>query len=198
MVWRQRPDSGRGPDLPSHGTISTTLRCRSIAASPSTGRLSRAMKTGVSIFGPDAGGDTGPVLQRARAETPQAVSTTSLPQGIEMIWNRWLVERERRSLLQDQSRTYEKPAEDPLLRIDWRKPVPRVTTSSAARPSPAPGPGWKGRAVTDARPHRKCGRSRRHRPNQRRRFAGVPAAIRRAARGERTAGLAQEFARARA
>lgn len=92
-------------------------------------------KTGVSIFWPDAGWDTGPVLMQREVEIGPDDTTGSLyyerlyPMGIEMILEsvKLVSQGKAPRIPQDESQaTYEKPAEDPLVRIDWRRPAQEV------------------------------------------------------------------------
>lgn len=120
-------------------------------------------KTGVSIFWPDAGWDTGPVLLQREVVIGPDDTTGSLyydklyPLGIEMILESVKLVAQGRAprLAQDESRaTYEKPAEDPLVRIDWRKPAADVyNLIRGSDPSPGAWTRIEGTMVrlTDAR-----------------------------------------------
>jgi methionyl-tRNA formyltransferase len=92
-------------------------------------------KTGVSIFWPDAGLDTGPILLQREVEIGPDDTVGNLYYdklyrlGIEMFVDsvRMLAAGASPKLRQDESQaTYEKPCEDPVARIDWRKPAQDV------------------------------------------------------------------------
>jgi methionyl-tRNA formyltransferase len=92
-------------------------------------------RTGVSIFWPDAGLDTGPILLQREVEIGRDDTIGSLyydklyKLGIEMFVEavRAVSAGNAPRLAQDESRaTYEKPCEDPVARIDWRTPAQDV------------------------------------------------------------------------
>jgi len=91
--------------------------------------------TGVSIFWPDAGLDTGPVLLQREVEIGPDDTVGSLyydklyKLGIEMFVEsvRLVAEGKAPKEVQDESKaTYEKPCEDRVARIDWRRPAQEV------------------------------------------------------------------------
>ncbi len=119
--------------------------------------------TGASIFWPDAGWDTGPLLLQREVEIGADDTTGSLyydklyPLGIEMILESVRLVREGKAprTAQDESQaTYEKPAEDQLVRIDWRRPAQQVyNLIRGCDPSPGAWTRLEGSKVrvTDAR-----------------------------------------------
>lgn len=125
-------------NLPVHGTIQyhpSLLPRHRGRSSINWAIIQGDAKTGASIFWPDAGWDTGPVLLQREVAIGPDDTTGSLyydklyPLGIEMILESVRLVREGKAprLAQDESQaTYEKPAEDPLVRIDWRKPAQDV------------------------------------------------------------------------
>ncbi len=125
-------------NLPEHGTIQyhpSLLPRHRGRSSINWAIIQGDKKTGVSIFWPDAGWDTGPVLLQREVEIGPEDTTGSLyydklyPMGIEMIIEsaRLVAAGKAAKSVQDESRaTYEKPCEDPLVRIDWRRPVREV------------------------------------------------------------------------
>ncbi len=153
-------------DLPSHGTIQyhpSLLPKHRGRSSINWAIIHGDKKTGVSIFWPDAGWDTGPILLQREVEIGPDDTTGSLyydklyPIGIEMILESVkLVEQGKAPrVAQDHSlATYEKPAEDPLLRIDWRRPARDVyNLIRGSDPSPGAWTRLEGEKVriTDAR-----------------------------------------------
>jgi methionyl-tRNA formyltransferase len=120
--------------------------------------------TGISIFWPDEGMDTGPVLLQRRAEIGPDATAGSLyydtlyPIGLEMLVEsvNMVAAGNAPKLVQDESEaTYEKPAEGRLARIDWRRPTAEVYNLIRGC-DPSPGAwtrfGDKILRVTDARP----------------------------------------------
>ncbi len=119
-------------NLPTHGTIQyhPSLLPRHRGRSAINWAIIQGdAKTGVSIFWPDAGIDTGPVLLQREVEIGPDDTTGSLYYdkmyglGIEMILEsvRMVAEGRAPRTLQDESKaTYERPCEEPVARIDWR------------------------------------------------------------------------------
>lgn len=120
--------------------------------------------TGISIFWPDEGMDTGPVLLQRQAEIGPDATAGSLyydalyPMGIQMLVDsvNMVAAGNAPKLVQDETEaTYEKPAEGRLARIDWRKPTAEVYNLIRGC-DPSPGAwtrfGDKTLRVTDARP----------------------------------------------
>jgi methionyl-tRNA formyltransferase len=125
-------------ELPKHGSIQyhpSLLPKHRGRSSINWAIIQGDKKTGVTIFWPDAGWDTGPVLMQREVEIGPDDTTGSLyydklyPLGIEMILEsvRLVAEGKAPKIPQDESQaTYEKPCEDPLVRIDWRRPAQSV------------------------------------------------------------------------
>ncbi len=125
-------------DLPRHGTIqyhpSLLPRHRGRSAI-NWAIIQGEPTTGVTIFWPDAGIDTGPVLLQREVEIGSDDTTGSLYYdklyglGIDMLLEsvRLVAEGRAPRIAQDEGKaTYEKPCEDRLVRVDWRRPVPEV------------------------------------------------------------------------
>jgi methionyl-tRNA formyltransferase len=120
--------------------------------------------TGVSIFWPDQGLDTGPVLLQKQVDIGPDDTAGSLyydklyPLGIEaLVESVGLVAASKApKLVQDESQmTYERPAEGRAARIDWRLPLADVyNLIRGCEPSPAAWTRWEERElrVTNARP----------------------------------------------
>ena len=125
-------------NLPKHGTIQyhpSLLPKHRGRSSINWAIIQGDKRTGVSIFWPDAGWDTGPVLLQREVEIGPDDTTGSLyydklyPMGIDMILEsvKLVAEGKAPRAPQDESQaTYEKPAADPLVRIDWREPAQAV------------------------------------------------------------------------
>jgi methionyl-tRNA formyltransferase len=153
-------------NLPKHGTIQyhpSLLPKHRGRSSINWAIIQGEKKTGASIFWPDAGWDTGPILMQREVEIGPDDTTGSLyydklyPLGIEMILEsvRLVAAGKAPKIEQDHSQaTYEKPAEDPLVRIDWRKPAQEVyNLIRGCDPSPGAWTRLEGTKVrlTDAR-----------------------------------------------
>ena len=136
-------------DLPAHGTIQyhPSLLPRHRGRSAINWAIIQGdATTGVTIFWPDAGIDTGPVLlQRAVAIGPDdTVGSLYYDKlyslGIDMLLEsvRLVADGKAPKLAQDEGQaTYEKPCEEPLVRIDWRRPAREVyNLVRGADPSP--------------------------------------------------------------
>ena len=121
-------------------------------------------KTGISIFWPDEGMDTGPILLQREVEIGPDATAGSLyyealyPMGIEMLVEAaaMVAAGNAPKIAQDESQaTYEKPAEGRLARIDWRRSTAEVYNLIRGC-DPSPGAwtrfGEKTLRVTDARP----------------------------------------------
>jgi methionyl-tRNA formyltransferase len=125
-------------DLPSQGTIQyhpSLLPKHRGRSSISWAIIQGEPVTGISIFWPDEGMDTGPILlQREVAigpdDTAGSLYYEKLYQpGIEMLVEsvRLVAEGKAPRLAQDEAAaTYERPAEGRLARIDWRLPLADV------------------------------------------------------------------------
>lgn len=125
-------------DLPRHGTIQyhPSLLPKHRGRSSINWAIIQGEKvTGVTIFWPDAGIDTGPILlqREVKIDPDDTVSTLYYnklyPLGIEMILESVKLVKEGKAprIPQDESQaTYEKPCEEPLVRIDWRRPAQEV------------------------------------------------------------------------
>ncbi len=125
-------------ELPTHGTIQyhpSLLPKHRGRSSVNWPIIQGETLTGVSIFWPDQGMDTGPVLLQKNVEIGPDDTAGSLyadklsPVGIEALAE--AVELVRRGAapktVQDESEaTYEKPAVDRVARIDWRLPLAEV------------------------------------------------------------------------
>jgi len=155
-------------DLPAHGTIQyhPSLLPRHRGRSAINWAIIQGdATTGVTIFWPDAGIDTGPVLlQRAVAIGPDdTVGSLYYDKlyglGIDMLLEsvRLVADGKAPRLAQDESQaTYEKPCEEPLVRIDWRRPAREVyNLVRGADPSPGAWTRLEGAKVRvlDARLH---------------------------------------------
>jgi methionyl-tRNA formyltransferase len=153
-------------DLPAHGTIQyhpSLLPKHRGRSSINWAIIQGDRTTGVSIFWPDAGWDTGPVLLQREVPIGPDDTTGSLyydklyPMGIDMILEsvKLVAQGSAPRIRQDESKaTYEKPAEDPLVRIDWREPAQAVyNLIRGCDPSPGAWTRHEGAKVriTDAR-----------------------------------------------
>ena len=153
-------------NLPKHGTIQyhpSLLPRHRGRSSINWAIIQGETRTGASIFWPDAGWDTGPILLQREVAIGPDDTTGSLyydklyPMGIEMILEsvKMVAAGKAPRIAQDESHaTYEKPAEDPLIRIDWRRPAAEVYNLIRGN-DPSPGAwtridGTKVR-ITDAR-----------------------------------------------
>jgi methionyl-tRNA formyltransferase len=136
-------------NLPRHGTIQyhpSLLPKHRGRSSINWSIIQGDPVTGVSIFWPDEGIDTGPILlqREATIDPDDTVSTLYYnklyPMGIDMILESVKLVREGKAprIAQDESEaTYERPIEDRHVRIDWRKPAPDVyNLIRGADPSP--------------------------------------------------------------
>ncbi len=125
-------------DLPEHGTIQyhPSLLPRHRGRSAINWAIIQGEKTtGISIFWPDAGIDTGPVLLQREVEIgpDDTVGTLYYDKmyglGIDMTVEsvRLVAAGKAPKTVQDESKaTYERPCEDPVARIDWRLPAQEV------------------------------------------------------------------------
>lgn len=125
-------------NLPRHGTIQyhPSLLPKHRGRSSINWSIIQGEKvTGASIFWPDAGIDTGPILlqKEVKIDPDDTVSTLYYnklyPLGIDMILESVKLVKEGKAprIAQDESQaTYEKPCEEPLVRIDWRRPAQEV------------------------------------------------------------------------
>jgi methionyl-tRNA formyltransferase len=125
-------------NLPRHGTIQyhPSLLPKHRGRSSINWAIIQGEKvTGATIFWPDAGIDTGPILlqREVKIDPDDTVSTLYYnklyPLGIEMILESVKLVKEGKAprIPQDESQaTYERPCEEPLVRIDWRRPAQEV------------------------------------------------------------------------
>ena len=125
-------------NLPAHGTVQyhpSLLPKHRGRSSISWAIIQGEPKTGISIFWPDEGMDTGPILMQREVEIGPDATAGSLyydalyPLGIEMLVEsaNLVASGNAPKIVQDESEaTYEKPAEGRLARIDWRKPTAEV------------------------------------------------------------------------
>ena len=125
-------------DLPTHGTIQyhpSLLPKHRGRSSISWAIMQGEPTTGISIFWPDEGMDTGPILLQREVEIGPDATAGSLyydalyPLGLEMLVESvGMVEAGAapKSVQNEADATYEKPAEGRLARIDWRKPTAEV------------------------------------------------------------------------
>jgi methionyl-tRNA formyltransferase len=122
-------------DLPAHGTIqyhpSLLPRHRGRSAI-NWAIIQGETRTGASIFWPDEGMDTGPVLLQREVEIGPDDTVGSLyyeklyPVGIDALLDsvKLVAAGQAPKLAQDESQaTYERPCEGRAARIDWRLPV---------------------------------------------------------------------------
>jgi methionyl-tRNA formyltransferase len=154
-------------DLPVHGTIqyhpSLLPRHRGRSAI-NWAIIQGETTTGISIFWPDEGMDTGPILLQREVEIGPDDTVGSLYRdkmygpGIDMLAESvaLVASVQAPKLAQDESAmTYEKPAQGRLARIDWRRPLTEVYNLIRGC-DPSPGAwtrlGEKRFALTDARP----------------------------------------------
>ena len=136
-------------NLPTHGTIQyhPSLLPRHRGRSSINWAIIQGDKTtGVSIFWPDEGLDTGPLLLQREVEIGPDETTGSIyydklyPLGLEMFVEsvRMVAAGRAPKIVQDESEaTYEKPCTDRLVRVDWRLPAQQVyDLIRGADPSP--------------------------------------------------------------
>ena len=167
MAFVQEFISQRVLDLPVHGTIQyhPSLLPRHRGRSAINWAIMQGeATTGISIFWPDEGMDTGPVLLQREVEIGPDDTVGSLYRdkmydlGIDMLVESIALVAAGKApkLVQDESdATYEKPAQGRLARIDWRLPIADVYNLIRGC-DPSPGAwtrlGDKRFALTDARP----------------------------------------------
>jgi methionyl-tRNA formyltransferase len=120
-------------DLPEHGTIQyhpSLLPLHRGRSAINWAIIQGKTRTGVSIFWPDEGMDTGPVLLQREVEIGPDDTAGSLyrdklyPIGIDALAEAVALVREGRApkAAQDETRaTYEKPCGDRASRVDWRR-----------------------------------------------------------------------------
>ena len=154
-------------DLPVHGTIqyhpSLLPRHRGRSAI-NWAIIQGETTTGISIFWPDEGMDTGPILLQREVEIGPDDTVGSLYRdkmydlGIDMLVESVALVSAGKApkLAQDESVvTYERPAQGRLARIDWRRPLAEVYNLIRGC-DPSPGAwtrlGDKRFALTDAQP----------------------------------------------
>jgi methionyl-tRNA formyltransferase len=125
-------------NLPRHGTIQyhpSLLPKHRGRSSINWAIIQGEPVTGATIFWPDEGIDTGPILMQREATIDPDDTVGTLyynklyPMGIEMILESVKLVKEGKAPQnpQDESQaTYEKPCEEPQVRIDWRRPAQEV------------------------------------------------------------------------
>ncbi len=136
--------------LPKHGTIQyhpSLLPRHRGRSSINWAIINGDRTTGVSIFWPDEGLDTGPLLLQHEVEIGPDDTTGSLyydklyPMGLDMFVEavRLVASGNPPRMAQDETKmTYEKPCTDRLVRVDWRLPARAVfNLIRGADPSPA-------------------------------------------------------------
>jgi methionyl-tRNA formyltransferase len=114
-------------------------------------------RTGVTIFWPDGGIDTGPILLQKEVCIGPDDTTGSLyfnhlfPVGVEAIIESVALIKEGRApkIPQDEARaTYEPPCDDRVAAIDWRKPIQEIyDLVRGCDPRPGAYADWKGNKV---------------------------------------------------
>jgi methionyl-tRNA formyltransferase len=137
-------------DLPAHGTIQyhpSLLPKHRGRSSINWAIIQGEKQTGATIFWPDEGMDTGPVLLQREVEIGPDDTAGSLyydklyPLGIDLLLESvaMVAAGNAVKLVQDESEmTYEKPCQGRLARIDWRLPVNDVyNLIRGCEPSPA-------------------------------------------------------------
>lgn len=136
-------------NLPRHGTIQyhpSLLPLHRGRSAINWAIIQGDAATGVSIFWPDAGLDTGPLLLQREVAIGPDDTTGGLyyeklyPLGLEMFVEavELVAKGDPPRIEQDESRaTYDKPCTDKTVRIDWRERVDRVyNLIRGADPSP--------------------------------------------------------------
>lgn len=125
-------------NLPAHGTIQyhpSLLPKHRGRSSINWAIIQGETRTGISIFWPDEGMDTGPLLLQREVEIGPDATAGSLyydtlyPLGIDMLVEAaaMVAAGNAPKIPQDESQaTYERPAEGRLARIDWRRPTSEV------------------------------------------------------------------------
>lgn len=154
-------------DLPLQGTIQyhPSLLPRHRGRSSINWAIIQGDKTtGATIFWPDEGLDTGPILLQREVEIGPDDTAGSLyyeklyPMGIEMLVESVALVEQGRAPKQPQDEslaTYERPCEGRLCRIDWRRPLAEVyNLIRGCEPSPGAWTRWNDRRlrVLEARP----------------------------------------------
>jgi methionyl-tRNA formyltransferase len=125
-------------NLPLHGTVQyhpSLLPKHRGRSSINWAIIQGEPVTGISIFWPDEGMDTGPILLQREVEIGPDATAGSLyydalyPMGVEMLVEAaaMVAAGNAPKVVQDESlATYERPAEGRLARIDWRKSTAEV------------------------------------------------------------------------
>ena len=125
-------------DLPSHGTIQyhpSLLPLHRGRSAINWAIINGETETGITIFWPDKGIDTGPVLLQKKAPISPTDSLSSLyrnllfPQGVEGLVEAIALINEGHApkIVQDESQaTYEPPCEGQLADIQWFRPAEQV------------------------------------------------------------------------
>jgi methionyl-tRNA formyltransferase len=114
-------------------------------------------RTGITIFWPDGGIDTGPILLQKEVHIGPDDTTGSLyfnhlfPMGVEAILEAVSLIKEGRApkIPQDEAHaTYEPPCDDRVAAIDWRRPAREIyNLVRGCDPRPGAYAGWKGEKV---------------------------------------------------
>ena len=121
-------------------------------------------ETGVTVFWPDAGIDTGPILlQRAAPVGPDDTAgslyyRTLFPLGVQVVLDSVGLIRDGKAprVVQDESRaTYDPLCRDEHAAIDWTRPVAEVhDLIRGCDPQPGAHTSWQGKAIRLYEPHR--------------------------------------------
>jgi methionyl-tRNA formyltransferase len=142
--------------LPAHGTIQyhpSLLPKHRGRSAINWSIIQGESKTGISIFWPDEGLDTGPVLLQREVEIGPDDTTGSLyydklyPLGLEALADAVDLVRQGRApkTPQDESQaTYERPCDDKAAQIDWARPLTDVyNLVRGCDPSPGAWSPWR-------------------------------------------------------
>jgi methionyl-tRNA formyltransferase len=137
-------------EFPTHGTIQyhpSLLPLHRGRSAINWAIINGENETGISIFWPDKGIDTGPILmQKTSAISPEDTVGTLyrnqlFPQGVEALAESVDLIKENKApkLIQDESKsTYEPPCEGLLAKIEWYRPANQVVNHIRGC-DPAPG-----------------------------------------------------------
>jgi methionyl-tRNA formyltransferase len=160
MAFVQKKISKVILDLPEHGTIQyhpSLLPRHRGRSSINWAIILGEQETGVSIYWPDEGLDTGPVLLQRKADIGPEDTAGSLyyeklyPLGIDMLAEaaRLVAAGTAPKLVQDEAAaTYERPCQGVAARIDWHRPLVQVFNHiRGCDPSPGASTQWQGQVV---------------------------------------------------
>jgi methionyl-tRNA formyltransferase len=147
-------------ELPTHGTIQyhpSLLPQHRGRSAINWAIIQGESKTGISIFWPDEGMDTGPVLLQREVEIGPSDTAGSLyydklyPLGIDALVDavELVVKGTAPKTQQDEATaTYERPCEDRNSGIDWKRPLADVyNLIRGCDPSPGAWSEWKGQKL---------------------------------------------------